>query len=193
MMSFHDSLCRREFFDLAALLCPVVPSLLSCPLLVPFVPLGCGEFASSVAGDTPFTAASASREYWLRPRRPRDFCGGRPPRRGVGAGLEVSISTSGGADAEMGAGATGSSVGVGVASGGSDSALLSVGLANMLMSLPYRLPFSVQLALCVCWLPQCVPARVLSLSVPFLVGSLQLRRVVSASVRKLLYCHLLTR
>jgi hypothetical protein len=191
-MSFHESLCRREFLDLVVLLCPVVPSLLSCPLLLPFVPLGCGEFASSVAGDAPFAADSASREYWLRPRRPRDFCGGRPPRRGVGAGLEVSIGASGGADTVRGVGATGSSVGVGVASGASDSALLSVELRNASMCLAYHLLFYVQLALCVCWLPQCVPARVPSLAVPSPVDSLQLHRVAFASVLKPLYCRPLT-
>lgn len=126
-MSFHDNLCRREFFDLAAL-CPVAPSLLSCPLLLPFVPLVCGELTASFAGDAPFAADKASREYWFRPRRPLDFCGGRPPRRGAGAGFNVSMGASGGADAEADAetGITGSSVGVGVASETSGSSLLSV-------------------------------------------------------------------
>lgn len=70
----------------------------------------------SFAGDAAFAADTASREYWFLPRRPRDFCGGRPPLRGAGAGFRVSIAASGGTKAEVMAGITGSSVGVGVAS-----------------------------------------------------------------------------
>jgi hypothetical protein len=32
-------------------------------LLLPFVPLGCGEFMVSFAGDAPFVADKTSREY----------------------------------------------------------------------------------------------------------------------------------
>ena len=184
-MSFHDSLCRREFFDLIVL-CPVAPSLLSCPLLLPFVPIGCGEFTMSFAGDAPFTADSASREYWFRPRRPRDFCGGRPPRRGAGVGFENSIGASGGAVAEVMAVAAGSSVGVGVASEGSGSASLSVEHTFVLPSLTYRLPSYVQRVLCVCWLPRYVPVRALSRVALSLVDFLRLHRAVSALVQRLL-------
>lgn len=64
----------------------------------------------------------ASLEYWFRPSLPRDFCGGRPPRRGAGGGFDVSTGASGGADAEITVGAAGSSVGVGVTSKASGSA-----------------------------------------------------------------------
>jgi hypothetical protein len=38
-MSFQETFCSRQFFDLVSLL-PATPSLLSCPLLMPFVALG---------------------------------------------------------------------------------------------------------------------------------------------------------
>jgi|SRR5690242_3306411 len=184
MISFHDSLCRRVFFDLFDL-CPVAPSLLSCPLLLPFVPLACGEFAMSCAGDMPF---AASREYWFRPSRPRDFWGGRPPRRGIGVGFKGSICASGGADTEFIAGAGGSSVGVGVASRASDSAGLSVKCISVALSLTYRLLSYVQRVLCVCLLRLYVPAHAPSRVVPFRAGFLPLPLVAFASAQRLLCC-----
>lgn len=186
-MSFHDSLCRRVFLALDVLF-PVAPSLLSCPLLLPFVPLRCGEFMLSCAGDAPFTPRNASREYWFRPRRPRDFCGGRPPRRGAGVGFKDSTGVSDGADTDATAGAAGSSVGVGVASEASGSALLSVERTHFKVSLAYRLLFYVQHVLCVCWLHPCVLVHGLSRAAPSRVGSSRLPRAVFALVLRLLCC-----
>jgi hypothetical protein len=114
-MSFQDSFCNRQFLDLAGLP-PAVPSLLSCPLLTPFVALACGECGVSV-GEIPLVGGTVSREYWLRPSRPRAFCGGRPPLREVGGGLGSEVGTSGGAISETTGGMMGSSLGVGVGVG----------------------------------------------------------------------------
>jgi hypothetical protein len=65
-MSFHESFCNRQFFVFVGLAPAVpvpVPSLLSCPLLTPFVALACGEGAMSRAGEPPFVAGAVSREY----------------------------------------------------------------------------------------------------------------------------------
>ncbi len=48
LISFHESLSNRQFLLLVDF-CPVVPSLLSCPLLRPFVALIWGEFGAGYA------------------------------------------------------------------------------------------------------------------------------------------------
>jgi hypothetical protein len=127
-MSFQESFCRRQFFVLVGL-CPAVPSLLSCPLLAPFVTFACGDCAMSFLGEVPLVAGMVSLEYWFRPSRPRAFCGGRPPLRGAGAGLRSAIGVSGIAASVANGGIAGSSTaGVGVGSGSSISSKRQPGL-----------------------------------------------------------------
>lgn len=124
-MSFQESFCKRQFFVLVGLL-PATPSLLSWPLLAPFVVVACGDWATSFLGEVPLVAETVSLEYWFRPSRPRAFWGGRPPLRGAGADLGSAAGGSGGvASVACGGIICSSAAGVGVGSESSSSIHLS--------------------------------------------------------------------
>lgn len=190
-ISFHDTFCRRQFFDFAAFP-PAAPSLLSCPLLTPFVAPGCGEFGVS-AGDAPLVGGTVSREYWLRPSLPRAFCGGRPPRRGAGGGLGSAAGASGGVGSEGSVCMAGSSLGVGVGVGSRGSLSVRCQLAFCIhVWCSYRRPSVALHVLCACLLLRCAPCLGPSRVAPSDTDFVLRLREVSAWGRTLLYCRLPT-